>query len=77
MSSEKLVRSVLKIPDWYVLTPEEIERFELYIVEAGDNREHIYWSITLDCAAFCNGCYFCDAVEQLCTCSTNLKSRAD
>ncbi|CAC5363052.1 UNC5 [Mytilus coruscus] len=48
-----------------------------YIVESSADRAHLYWSITLDCAACCNGCYFCGFTKNLCSGSVKAESRSD
>lgn len=51
---------ILRIPEWYLLTSKEEEIIKTYIdiVESSADDALVYWSITLNCAACCQGCYF-------------------
>jgi hypothetical protein len=53
------VYKFFKIPHWYIMSIEKVDRFAEIIIEAGKDLHTAMWYVSLDCFAMCNGCIFC------------------
>lgn len=76
MEQEAFIRKFLNIPSWYVLTQEEIDYLQINIDES-ENAAQVYWNLKLDCAACCNGCFFCGEIKPICVRNVSTEVRAD
>ena len=59
-----------------MISGDEANRYNAYIIECNVNRDKVLLFIYLDCSAFCEGCIFCDTVAPVCTC-TRSATRSD
>lgn len=57
--TERAIRDFIQIRTGYHFQDWALERLNV-IVNESSSRQHALLAISLDCAGFCDSCYFCD-----------------